>query len=132
MRRTELDYMKVRTPDEAIGAIRKLKESPELYRTMVENGLARCPSFPSTRSPHAGGRSWRGRWPGLLERWPAYPSLIKRFYRLAKYAAQSTLHKYEILKYVKSAITGTGPSGAGTPDSPPADGDGRSCASTPR
>jgi hypothetical protein len=41
MRRSELDYIEVRTAAEAQAAIERLIEQPELYRAMVESGLRR-------------------------------------------------------------------------------------------
>ncbi|PSB24454.1 glycosyltransferase [Stenomitos frigidus] len=42
IRRSELDYFEVRTPKEAIAALKQLKANPKLYQAMVENGFQRA------------------------------------------------------------------------------------------
>jgi len=42
LRRGPLDYLEVSTPDDAVAAVRRLKEEPGLYRAMVDNGTARA------------------------------------------------------------------------------------------
>jgi hypothetical protein len=45
LRRSELDFIEVRTPAEALNALKRLKESPALYQAMVENGRVRREDF---------------------------------------------------------------------------------------
>lgn len=45
LRRSDLDYIEVRNPEEAVLALRRLKENPEYYAAMVENGLERAKEF---------------------------------------------------------------------------------------
>jgi hypothetical protein len=45
LRRSDLDYVEVRSHDEAIRAVDRLLESPDLYRAMVERGRERAPAF---------------------------------------------------------------------------------------
>jgi hypothetical protein len=45
LRRTPLDYLEANDPAEALGALRRLRDSPELYRAMVDNGQARAAEF---------------------------------------------------------------------------------------
>lgn len=49
LRKSELDYIEVRSPKDAIAALRKLKENPGLYQAMVENGLERAQEFTQDR-----------------------------------------------------------------------------------
>lgn len=44
-----LDYIEVTSPKEAIAAIRRLKESPEEYRSMVEHGSLRAADYTNQR-----------------------------------------------------------------------------------
>lgn len=45
LRRSDLDYFEIRTPDEAIACLARLVQEPELYRRMARNGLARAAEF---------------------------------------------------------------------------------------
>lgn len=45
LRRSELDFIEVRSPQEAIAALKRLKEDPSLYEAMVENSLERAKEF---------------------------------------------------------------------------------------
>jgi hypothetical protein len=49
IRRSDLDYVKIATPEQAIAEIRRLKESPEQYAAMVDNGTARAADFTNAR-----------------------------------------------------------------------------------
>lgn len=45
LKRSELDYIEIKTPDDAINAIRLLKEQPQRYEQMVANALNRAKDF---------------------------------------------------------------------------------------
>ncbi|AFY35741.1 glycosyltransferase [Calothrix sp. PCC 7507] len=45
LRRSPLDYIEVKTPEEVLDAIRRLQQDPHLYQQMVENGLKRAEEF---------------------------------------------------------------------------------------
>lgn len=45
VRRSRFDYLEVRTPEEAIAALRYLKTHPDVYQLMVENGFRRAQDF---------------------------------------------------------------------------------------
>ncbi len=45
LRRNPLDFIEVRTPQQAIDAIRRLKKEPSLYQQMIANGLERSQAF---------------------------------------------------------------------------------------
>ena len=50
LRRTELDYFEVRTPEEVVRCIERLKREPGLYEAMVANGLERGREYTSDRT----------------------------------------------------------------------------------
>jgi hypothetical protein len=45
LRQSELDYIEVKTPEDAIAALKRLKDEPKLYAAMVENGFRRASEF---------------------------------------------------------------------------------------
>lgn len=45
LRRSELDYIEIQSPEDALAAIRRLRADPDLYRQMVENGKQRAKKF---------------------------------------------------------------------------------------
>jgi hypothetical protein len=45
LRRSPLDFIEVRTVEQAVDALRRLKSDPTLYRAMVENGFVRARDF---------------------------------------------------------------------------------------
>lgn len=49
LKRSDLDYIEIRSTQEALQAIQKLKSNPHLYRKMITNGLNRAEEF-STNS----------------------------------------------------------------------------------
>ncbi len=48
-RRTELDYIEIRGPDDVLAAVRALRARPELYRAMIANGRTRATEFTTAR-----------------------------------------------------------------------------------
>jgi hypothetical protein len=48
-RKGELDYFEVKTPDEALKALKQLKEDPQLYQSIVVNGKMRSQEKSQTR-----------------------------------------------------------------------------------
>jgi hypothetical protein len=55
LRKSPLDYLEVSSPDEAIAAVRRLRDEPELYQAMVSNGFERGEPY----SPDAIAQIWR-------------------------------------------------------------------------
>uniref|UniRef100_A0A832H299 Glycosyltransferase family 1 protein n=1 Tax=Oscillatoriales cyanobacterium SpSt-402 TaxID=2282168 RepID=A0A832H299_9CYAN len=49
IRQSELDYIEVRTPEEAIAALKRLQSDPDLYLAMVENGFKRAQDYTVNR-----------------------------------------------------------------------------------
>ena len=59
LRRDPLDYVEIATPEEAIAAVRRLKEHPGDYRAMVDHGTVRATDYTNQR---------------VAERWHAFLS----------------------------------------------------------
>jgi hypothetical protein len=55
LRRSPLDYLEVRTPEQVGNAVTLLKDQPRLYRAMIENGARRVEAF----SDEATAQRWR-------------------------------------------------------------------------
>lgn len=49
LRQDSLDYVEVHSPDDAVEAVRKLRESPDLYRAMIEHGSVRAADYTNQR-----------------------------------------------------------------------------------
>ena len=45
LRKSDLDYIEVHTPEDVIAALQKLRDNPGLYQAMVENGWMRSQEF---------------------------------------------------------------------------------------
>lgn len=77
MRQSELDYFEVRGPEDVISVIGKLRDTPDLYRQMVENGRKRRQEYSD--------RAFAGKWVEALngpiarefERWTGRNLLFK-------------------------------------------------------
>ena len=59
LRRDPLDYVEIASPEEAIAALRRLKEQPDEYRAMVDHGAVRAADYTNAR---------------IAERWHAFLS----------------------------------------------------------
>lgn len=55
LKRSPLDYIEVRTPQEALEAIRKLQQEPSLYQQIIANGVKRAEAYTADRIAH----QWR-------------------------------------------------------------------------
>lgn len=49
LRRSSFDYIEVKTPDDALSAIRRLQQNPQLYQQMIDHGLRRAEAFTADR-----------------------------------------------------------------------------------
>jgi hypothetical protein len=91
-RLSPLDFLAVATPQEALAALRRLREDPGLYASMVENGRQRAKEFSAT--------AIAARWEDLLagpvaedfERWRRAPRR-SRWLRFAVRAAQQGVRR---------------------------------------
>ena len=84
-----LDYVEIKSPEEAIREVIGLKEDPELYRQMVENRLIRAREFTIYRI----AARWREVLAGPVAEgfsiWAARPALWKSLVRPALFATQA-------------------------------------------
>jgi Glycosyl transferases group 1 len=99
LRRSELDYVEIRTPDDAIKAANRLSREPGLYRSMVENGRARVREF----TVDAVATCWRDVLAGPVadgyRRWSGQPSWQAAFSRPLQYAVRAVFHERERRRY---------------------------------
>ena len=105
LRRSELDYLEVGTPDEALAALRRLRDEPGLFRAMVENGSRRAAELTPERIAE--------RWESVLSEVvvPAYLRWSRgRGRRLARRARLHALAPAQALAEVRFAVKAAGPS----------------------
>ncbi|PSB22413.1 hypothetical protein C7B61_19360 [filamentous cyanobacterium CCP1] len=111
VRRSELDYIEVRTPDEAIAALSRLKNEPDLYNAMVENGFKRAEEFSTDRI----AEQWRDLLANPIakgyERWLKQNFLQKLIIRPIQFAQRTSRHKQQIQHYFYHREHGVRPYG---------------------
>jgi len=103
---SELDYMEVSTVAEAIAAIRRLKNDPALYSSMLENGAQRAKSFQLS--------SIVKQWRDLLatdiaqgyERWCQQSLLFKSLGRPLQFGYRALKHKQEKKYFINHIFNG--------------------------
>jgi hypothetical protein len=109
LRTTPRDYIEIRSPEDAIRAVTRLKEEPELYRQMVENALSRGRQFTNDRTT----ARWRDVLAGPVSEgfsvWAGRPDLWKSLVRPAVFATQAARNIYEKRKYLKQRDHGFRP-----------------------
>ena len=97
LRESELDYLEVRTLDDIVNAVAKLKNDPALYRAMRENGLRRGADFTAERT----ARRWRDLLAGPIaqgfERWRRAP--MRMITRPLTFAMRLPAHRRERKRY---------------------------------
>ncbi|MCU0534274.1 MAG: glycosyltransferase [Hydrococcus sp. Prado102] len=95
LRESELDYIEVRSPDDVISAVTRLRENPNLYAAMVENGLKRVQVF----TPDALALWWRDLLAGAIaqdyERWLSQSPARKLLGRPIQFVRRAIEHKRE-------------------------------------
>ena len=99
VRQSDLDYIEVRTPEEAIAALKRLQESPKLYSAMVENGRQRVQEFTVDQT----ALYWRNLLAGPIaagyEKWLRQSPLQKTVGRPIQFIQRSLKHKAELKLY---------------------------------
>jgi hypothetical protein len=99
LRRSELDYFEVQTPDDALAALSRLKREPELYKAVVENGLTRAREV----SVDQIAKCWRDLLAGpaaeQFERWKRQ-GLVRRSLRPLGFVARAARDRIEIRRYI--------------------------------
>jgi Glycosyl transferases group 1 len=100
LRRSDLDFIEVRSPNEAIAALKRLKNDPALYSAMVENGLERAQQFTTEQQViywHGLLSSWIT--PGY-EQWRRQSALQKIVGRPLQFIGRALEHKRQIKRYL--------------------------------
>ena len=97
LRESDLDYIEVRTADDIVSAVRRLKENPALYHAMRENGLRRGADFTADRT----ARRWRDLLAGPIaqgyERWRRDET--KLVWRTLKFVSRLPAHRRNRKRY---------------------------------
>lgn len=100
LRRSELDFIEVRSPEEAIAALKHLKENPAFYTAMVENGLKRAQEFTTERQI----LDWHSLLSGTVaqgyEQWLQQSVLQKLVGRPIEFAQRILEHKRQAKRYL--------------------------------
>lgn len=95
LRKSELDYIEVRSPQEVILAIKRLKNDPDLYLAMIENGRERAKEF----TPDQIALQWRNLLAGEIatgyEKWLNQSRIYKTFGRPLQFAYRAIKHKQQ-------------------------------------
>ncbi|ASC71572.1 hypothetical protein XM38_025240 [Halomicronema hongdechloris C2206] len=95
LRRSKLDYIEVHSSEEAIAALRRLKEEPGYYQAMVENGWQRVRDYDADGV----AKCWREILAGPVvegyERWRRQSPLGKLIGRPIWYGRQIRRHHWE-------------------------------------
>lgn len=94
LRRSPLDYVEVRTPDDVLAAIDRLQAEPGIYAAMVRNGRERVEDY-----DHA---STLARWIGLFngpvradwDRWKRRPALLRRLSAPGRYVGDRLARRH--------------------------------------
>jgi hypothetical protein len=93
LRKSPLDYFEVRTPDQVLTALRKLKADPSLFQAMVDNGFSRTREFTAA----AVARRWEELLAGPIaeryRRWLAGPRAWRSVRNTARFAVRCVQHK---------------------------------------
>ncbi len=99
LRRSELDYVEVSSPAEAIEALRRLRDDPGRYAAMVRNGDERAREY----TPDRIAEVWRDLLAGPVsagfERWRDAGPLERTIGRAARFAWRTRAHRREAAIY---------------------------------
>lgn len=95
LRVSELDYIEIRSPNDVISALVRLRDNPNLYTAMVENGFRRAEEF----TPDRIALLWRDLLAGPIregyEQWLRQSPIQKIVGRSAQFAWRAIQHKRE-------------------------------------
>ncbi len=99
LRKSELDYIEVRSREEVIAALQRLKNDSGLYQAMVENGFERAKDFTADRT----AQIWRDVLAGPIaegyERWMRQSPIQKLIGRPVQFVHRALQHKREKKDY---------------------------------
>lgn len=111
LRESDLDYIEVNSPEEALEAIKLLQNKPELYQAMVQNGFKRFQKF----NADAVSTIWRDLLAGPIardyERWTTEFGPFQQIFRPIRYTWQAVKHKYQLHLFRKGIHCGSRPFG---------------------
>lgn len=100
LQRSKLDYIEVRSPEEAVAALQRLKNNPDYYAAIVENGLERAKEFTTDQL----ALLWRDLLAGAItqgyEQWLQQPPLQKWVGRPVQFVQRAAAHKRQIKDYL--------------------------------
>ena len=102
LRRSDLDYIQVATPAEAIAAIDNLRAHPERYAAMVRNGLQRAEAFSDDRLQ----RRWIALFNGPIARAFAGWQRLPRLLRALRVAGMLAAEKGRLRRYLEDRAHG--------------------------
>jgi hypothetical protein len=99
LRRSELDYIEIRTPEEMLAAVQRLKENPKLYAAMIENGLQRSQDFTVDRIAQQWHELLSGPIASGYRQWQQQSLFHKQIVRPIQFGMRLRQHKQEIQDY---------------------------------
>ncbi len=106
LRKSELDYTEVRNPNEALAAIKRLKDDPKYYKSVILNGFERTKEF----SDDIISNEWRNLIAGPIskgyEHWLEEYGALQPYMRVIRFVYRSFKHKLEIRKFNIGIHTG--------------------------
>lgn len=106
LRRSELDYIEVRSPEDVIDALKQFKHDPDLYLAMIENGRERAQEFTHDQI----ALLWRNLLAGEIargyEQWSNQSTGYKTIGRPLQFAYRALKHKREKKHYFDNIFNG--------------------------
>lgn len=93
LRQSPLDYLKVRSPDQAAAALKKLRDTPGLRQQMVEQGRARRQQFTANAIADQWIKTLAGPVTETYERWLRRPKPLRRLQDAAAFPFRAVRHK---------------------------------------
>ncbi len=101
LRNGPLDFIEVRSPDEVIASLIKLRDNPQLYQSMVDNGHSRAKEF----STDSIALLWRNLLAGPIaegyQRWTKASPLEQKVMRPLRFGVQAVQHRLERQRFKK-------------------------------
>ncbi len=98
--KSELDYIEVRSADEVLSALRKLKSDPELYRAMVANGFERAKDFTTDKVALEWHSFIEDKVLPQYEAWLSKPSVITRVSRPLRFGCRVIKHRINRKRHI--------------------------------
>lgn len=106
LRKSELDYFEVRSPQDIIDCLEKLRQNPDLYRAMVENGHRRAEEFSLDNI----ARQWRDLLAGPIadgyRKWCEAGPISRHLGRPLRFGVQALQHRVERKRFKRQIFEG--------------------------